>query len=178
MPTERMYHMATRYPAAAVFSVRDAVDRLFNETFSPGMSQNIWSASNNGARADLPLDVYATSNEVVILAAIPGITPDEIEITVEKNTVTLSGEIKNVVKSEEAKDASWYLHELPRGTFRRSLTLPIEVDSAKAEANFQNGMLRLSLPKAEAAKPRQIRVQVTGGETAAISEDATSSASS
>ena len=168
--------MATRYPAAAVFSVRDAVDRLFNETFTPGLSQSVWSAGTNGARAELPLDVYATNSEVVILAAIPGISPDQLEITVEKNTVTMSGEIKNVVKSEEAKDASWYLHELPRGAFRRSLTLPIEVDSAKAEARFENGMLRLTLPKAEAAKPRQIRVQVTGGdnEPAAISGDASS----
>ncbi len=169
--------MATRYPAA-VFSVRDAVDRLFNETFTPGMSQGVWTASGNGARTELPLDVYATGDEVVILAAIPGITPDEIEITAERNTVTLSGQIRNVVKAEEAKDASWYLHELPNGTFRRSLTLPIEVDSARAEAKFENGMLRLTLPKAEAAKPRQIRVQVTGGEstteTPAITEDASS----
>ncbi len=157
--------MATRYPAA-VFSVRDAVDRLFNETFTPGISQSVWTASTNGSRTELPLDVYATSNEVVILAAIPGISPDQIEITVERNTVTLSGEIKNVVKAEEAKDANWYLHELPSGVFRRSLTLPIEVNAARAEAKFENGMLRLTLPKAEAAKPRQIRVQVTGGESA------------
>lgn len=159
--------MATRYPAA-VFSVRDAVDRLFNETFTPGMSQSVWTAGTNGTRAELPLDVYATSNEVVILAAIPGVTSSEIEITAERNTVTLSGEIKNVVKAEEAKDASWYLHELPSGVFRRSLTLPIEVDSARAAAKFENGMLRLTLPKAEAAKPRQIRVQVTGGDSPAI----------
>ncbi len=168
--------MATRYPAT-VFGVRDAVDRLFNETFSPSVFQTVWSSnSGNGARAQAPLDVYATNDEVVILAAIPGVSPDQIEITVEKNTVTLSGEIQNVAKSEEAQDASWYLHELPRGSFRRSLTLPIEVDSARAEATFENGMLRLSLPKAETAKPRQIRVQVTGGETEtpAITEDASS----
>lgn len=169
--------MATRYPTATVFGVRDAVDRLFNETFSPGVLQTVWSASGgNGARAQAPLDVYATNDEVVVLAAIPGVSPDQIEITVEKNTVTLRGEIQNVAKSEEARDASWYLHELPRGSFHRSLTLPIEVDSTKAEATFENGMLRLSLPKAEAARPRQIRVQVTGGETEmpAITEDSSS----
>ncbi len=170
--------MATRYPVTTVFSVRDAVDRIFTESVSPAISQSIWSANGTGARAQLPLDVYANGDDVVILAAIPGVTPDEIEITAERNVVTLSGEIRNAVTSEEAKDARWYLHELPRGTFRRSVRLPFEVDSAKAEARFENGMLRLTLPKAEVAKPRQIRVQVTGAEstteTPAITEDASS----
>lgn len=148
--------MATRYPVSPVSGMREAVDRLFNETFFPARFQTVWSAgAGSGDRSPLPLDVYATADDVVILAAVPGLRPEDIEISVEKNTVTISGQIPNVARSDHARDASWYLHELPSGSFRRSLTLP----------------------RAEAAKPRQIRVQaVTSGEQSepAIGEEATS----
>jgi HSP20 family protein len=74
--------------------------------------------------------------------------------------VTLSGRAPNVASSEEAKDATWYLHELQYGAFQRSITLPIEVDPARADATFELGILRLRLPKAETARPRQIKVRV------------------
>lgn len=170
--------MATRYPVSPVSGMREAVDRLFNETFFPARFQTVWSAgAGAGDRSPLPLDVYATADDVVILAAVPGLRPEDIEISVEKNTVTISGQIPNVARSDHARDASWYLHELPSGSFRRSLTLPMDVDANRAEASFEHGMLRLTLPRAEAAKPRQIRVQaVTSGEQSepAIGEEATS----
>ena len=64
-----------------------------------------------------------------------------------------------MASSEEAKDATWYLHELPHGAFQRSVTLPIEVDPAKADATCEHGILRLRLPKAETAKPRKIELK-------------------
>lgn len=170
--------MATRYPVSPVFGMRDAVDRLFNEAFTPTRFQTVWSTDAGAPdRSRLPLDVYSTDDDVVVLAAVPGLSPDDIEITAEKNTVTISGRIPNAAESEHAKDASWHLHELQRGSFRRSLTLPGDIDTSRAEASFEHGMLRLTLPKAEAAKPRQIRVQVlTSGEHSepAISEEAAS----
>lgn len=167
--------MATRYPVSPVFGMRDAVDRLLGEAFSPGVFNTLWSVGNgDGTRSLLPIDAFATENEVVILAAIPGIRPDDIEITIEKNTVTLSGQVPNVAESEETKGANWYVHELAHGTFRRSLTLPMEVNANEAAATFDHGMLRLTVPKAEAAKPKQIRVQVNGSRTEAISQEATS----
>ncbi|HEV2065453.1 MAG TPA: Hsp20/alpha crystallin family protein [Thermomicrobiales bacterium] len=166
--------MATRYPVSPVFGMRDAVDRLLSEAFSPGVFNTLWPTGNgDGTRSLLPIDAFATENEVVILAAIPGIRPDDIEITIEKNTVTLSGQVPNVAESEETKGANWYVHELAHGTFRRSLTLPMEVNANEASATFDHGMLRLTVPKAEAAKPRQIRVQVTGSRNEAITEEAT-----
>jgi HSP20 family protein len=155
--------------------MRDAVDRLLGEAFSPGMFNTLWPVGNGeSGRSLMPIDAFATENEVVILAAIPGINPDDIEITIEKNTVTLSGQVPNVAESEETKGANWYVHELPHGSFRRSLTLPMEVNAAEANATFDRGMLRLTVPKAEAAKPRQIRVQVGGSHNQAISQEATS----
>lgn len=166
--------MATRYPVSSVVGIREAMDRLLSEAVSPGIFNSLWPVgATEAGRSLLPIDAFATDEEVVILAAIPGIDPDNIEITVEKNTVTLSGQVPNVAEAEETKGATWYVHELSHGNFRRSLTLPMEVNAAKAAATFEHGMLRLTLPKAEAAKPRQIRIQVGKPATEAISQEAT-----
>ena len=77
-----------------------------------------------------------------------------------EGTITLTGKTPNVAQSEEAKNATWYLHELPHGGFSRTVTLPIEIDAANADATFDQGILRLRLPKAEKAKPKQIKVRV------------------
>lgn len=148
-------------PVDEFVSLRDAMDRVFGESaISP--FRGLWSGGwgNGTGRMPLPLDVYATKDEVVIIAAIPGIEADQIEITFNQNTVTLSGNTPNVASSVEAKDATWYVHELQHGAFQRSLTLPIEVNPAGADATFENGILRLRLPKSETAKPRQIKVRV------------------
>ncbi len=155
--------MVNRLPAYAdeFVSLREAMDRVFGESMSNLPFRGLWpSLGGNGtSRMPLPLDVYATKDEVVIIASAPGIRADEIEISINQNTVTLSGTMPNVASSEEAKEATWYLHELAHGAFQRSVTLPIDVDSARADATFENGVLRLRLPKAETARPRQIKVR-------------------
>jgi len=166
--------MATRYPVSTMTGVRQAMDRLMNEAFSPGQFGSLWSLSAaDRERSLLTMDVYATDDEVVVLAAAPGMSPENIEITVEKNTVTISGTVPNVAKSEDAQGATWYVHELPSGSFRRSLTVPAEVDAAKTEATFNDGILRLVLPKAETSRPRQIAVKGTSSkpEPVAIEEE-------
>lgn len=158
--------MATRFPlstlASEMMSLRSAMDRLLNESFAPSTVRGTW-ASDVG-QAALPLDVYATNDAVVVLAAVPGMNPDDLRITIDKNTLTLAGEIPNVAEAEDAKGATWYLHELPYGSFERSLTLPMALDTSRAEATFENGMLRLTLPKAESEKPKQIKIRVGGAE--------------
>lgn len=155
--------MVNRVPSLAeeFVSLRDAMDRVFSEVAVSPL-RGLWSGGwgNGTGRMPLPLDVYATKDEVVIIAAIPGIDADQVQITIDQNTVTLSGKTPNVASSEEAKDATWYLHELQHGAFQRSVTLPIEVDAARADATCEHGILRLRLPKAETAKPRQIKVRV------------------
>ena len=167
--------MVTRYSGSSIASMRQAMDRLVNEAFTPSQFAAIWPANTvDRERGLLPINAYATADEVVILAAVPGISAGDVEITVEKNTLTISGSVPSVAKSDHAKGATWYLHELPSGSFRRSLTLPLDVDASKAEATFENGVLRLSLPKAETAKPRQIPVQAVSQvqEAPAIAESA------
>jgi HSP20 family protein len=166
--------MVSRFPRAEEFvSLREAMDHLLSESFVGSPFRSIWSSgvANGNVRIALPLDVYADEDEVVVIAAIPGLRPEDIDITVNQNVVTLSGTLHNAAASDEAKQATWYLHELPHGTFQRTVTLPVEIDAGQADATFEHGILRLSLPKAEQARPKQIRVrsvepeQVTSGET-------------
>jgi HSP20 family protein len=162
--------MVTRFPVAEEFvSLRDAMDRLLSESFVGSPFRGFWSqVANTSGRMPLPLDVYATADDVVVIAAVPGLRPEDIEITINQGTVTLSGKMPNVAQSEEAKNATWYLHELPHGTFTRSVAVPTEVDAANADATFEHGILRLRLPKAEQAKPKQIKVRVASAENEAI----------
>jgi HSP20 family protein len=168
--------MATRFPVSTLtgdmISLRSAMDRLFNESFVPGQVRSFWADQANGTgRTLLPLDVYATEDAVVVLAAVPGMDPEDIQITIDKNTLTLSGEMANVADAEVTKGATWYMHELSHGSFERSLTLPTTLDASRADATFENGMLRLTLPKAESEKPKQIKVKVgSGAGRAAIAE--------
>jgi len=166
--------MVNRLPAVDDFvSLRGAMDRLFNESFVADPFRALWASA--GSARMLPLDVFETEDAVVVLAAAPGIAPEALEITVNKGTITLSGQVPNVAESESAKGATWHLHELSHGTFRRTMTLPFDIDAAQADATFEHGMLRLRLPKAEAAKPRQIKITVAGTEqpTEAMEAEAT-----
>jgi HSP20 family protein len=142
-----------------VVALRDSFDRVFSETFGP--SQTLWSRSGNGSTVaqPLPLDVYATDDHAVILAAAPGMRPEDVEVTVHQNTVTISGKIGNVGDAEDAKGATWFVHELSSGSYRRSITLPFPINADQVEATFDYGMIRIVAPKAEQAKPRKIAVQ-------------------
>ncbi len=150
--------------------LRQAMDRLLDESFVGGPFRTLWSQGGAGGSGfqstPLPLDVYATPDEAVIIAAVPGMNPQALDVTINQNTVTLSGTVPSAAESEQGKGATWYLHELWHGPFRRSLTLPFEVDAGRAEATFENGIVRIVLPKAEQAKPHKIAVKAAGGHEA------------
>lgn len=147
--------MTRLMPLTEFETLRQTMDRLMDEVFATAPIRTIWSRSWIG----MPLDVYATDDQVVIRAALPGIKPEDLSISVYENTVTLSGTIAG---EEIPADAVWYLRELPAGTFRRAVTLPFPVDADHAEATFENGVVRVILPKAASAKPRKIAI--TSGE--------------
>ena len=157
-------------------SLRNAMDQLWNESFVSSPFRTLWSrpsAGNGGQYAPLPLDVYATDDAFVILASAPGLRPEDLEVTYNQGTIVLSGKIGSVADTEEAKGATWFVHELWSGYFRRAVVPPFEVDASRAEATFADGVLRLWMPKAEHAKPQRIQVQA-GGTTQAIGAGATS----
>ena len=131
-------------------SLRDAMNSLLQDSFvRPG-----GMPVQHGLSA-LPLDVCETENEFVIKAPLPGVRPDDVQITVHGDTLTIRGESK---VEEEKKGEHWHLRERRSGVFQRSLSLSAPVDSDKARADFEHGVLMLRLPKSESAKPRQIKV--------------------
>ena len=167
--------MVSTFPFGQDFVVlRDAMNQLLEDSFVPNRGGR--GRVNGTMVRPLPLDVYATQDEAVIIAAVPGMGPQELEVTIDQNVVTLAGAVPTAAESEQGKGATWYLHELWHGEFRRSVTLPFEVDAAKAAATFENGIVRIALPKAERAKPHRIEVRSTAGQSEAIEAGAEASA--
>lgn len=148
----------TRSPSLADCSIRrDALDRVVSDAFGAPF-QTLWSRTGipGAVPQPIPLDVYATDDQVVILAAIPGMNPDDLEVSVHQNTVSLTGKVGGA--TEEANGATWYLRELGSGIFQRSVTLPFPIDPDQTHATFEHGMLRVVLAKAESARPRKIAI--------------------
>lgn len=140
-------------PFREAVSLRDAMNTLFQESFvRPG------GVSSQGGYAALPLDVCETENEFVVKAALPGVKPDEVQITVHGDTLTIRGESKS---EEDKQGEHWHLRERRFGVFQRSVVLATPVNSEKAQARYEDGVLTLSLPKSESAKPRQIKINGT-----------------
>ena len=118
------------------------------------------SAPSAGPRARhdgpaLPLDVVATPDALIVEASLPGMKPDDVEITVEDGTLTITG---RTADERAAEDGSYLVQEIRRGRFSRTVTLPNGLEPDKAVATFEHGLLTLRIPKAEQMKPRQIRI--------------------
>jgi len=139
-------------PVHDVVSLRDAMDRLFQESFvrSP-------RGDNGGAAGQYlipPADAWENEDEVVIELALPGANHESVDVTFEHDSVTISGQIQG-----PAEGHAYILRERATGPFQRRFNLNVPVDADKAEATFDNGLLRLRLPKSEAVKPRKIQVR-------------------
>jgi HSP20 family protein len=148
-----MANIVRREPMREMLSLREAMDRLFEESF---VGPRGWMGLGSEA-VSLPLDVYQTENEIVVTAPVPGIRPEDIDISIAGDTLTIKGE---TTAEERVEEGNYIRQERRYGRFERSLTLPVEVQADKADATFENGVLMLSLPKAEAVKPKQIKVTV------------------
>ena len=103
------------------------------------------------------LDVYEQKDDLIVKAEIPGLTKDEIDISLEGNTLTIKGEKK---KEEEVKEEDYYRCERTYGAFSRSVELPVAVQTHKVNAAFKNGVLEIRLPKTEEAKKSVVKVKV------------------
>lgn len=137
-------------PFADVVTLREAVDRLFDDRFV----RTIWPISED--RAFVPaLDLFTTPEAVVAKVALPGVKPADVDISVVDDYVTIKGTFS---QEKETKEAGYVQRELSNGTFERSFMAPTAIKSEKAEAVFKDGLLTLTLPKSEAAKPQHIKV--------------------
>jgi HSP20 family protein len=146
-----MNYIIRRDPLREMVTLRSAMDRLFDSAFLG--EDGDWPTSVDS----LPLDVSEAEDEYVVKASIPGIKPDDLEITYSGKTLTIKGEFK---AEEEKEDVHFHLRERRYGAFARSLTLPAAVKSEAIEAKYEAGVLTLKLPKTEEVKPKKIAVKV------------------
>lgn len=134
-------------------TLREAMDRLFEQSFIRPFERS--GRERDGRVFQLPVDAYTTEDAVVIEAALPGVDPNTVDITVDGEVLTISAE----VASPATEGRNYALNERFYGTLRRSLNLNVPVQADKAEATFENGVLILRLPKSEEIKPKKINVQ-------------------
>jgi HSP20 family protein len=136
-------------PAREMMSLREAMDRLFEESFlRPGWFGFMEEPS-------LPLDIYETGDHLVVKASVPGVSPEDIEVTITGDVLTIKGE----VKAEEKVEKGNYLRQERRyGSFCRQVSLPAGVKTDGVQATFKNGVLTLEFPKTEAVKTKTVKV--------------------
>lgn len=140
-------------PFREMISLRDAIDRLFEESF---VRPRGWLTSEPSM--GIPLDIYEEGDNLVVKATVPGVKPEDLNVQIQNNTLTISGEIK---EEQERKESNYHLRERRYGRFERSVTLPYSVQADRADATFDNGVLKLTLPKVEEARTRKIQVKVS-----------------
>lgn len=138
-------------PFREVVTLREAMDRLFEDSQANGRRTG---QMNQGRRFRLPLDAYVTPEEIVVMANMPGVKPEDVEITIEGDTLSIRG-----ARQAPLENVNYVLQERTYGEFQRTLTINVAVDADKAEAKFENGLLTLTIPKSEAAKPKTIQVR-------------------
>jgi HSP20 family protein len=128
------------------------MDRLFEESFvRPARG---WVTSEIGLR--VPVDMYDANGELVIKANLPGLKAEDVDVSISNDTLTIKGEYKS---EKEREEENVHIKERRYGKFQRAIRLPSGVDTEAAEANFEDGVLKLTLPKTAEAKTKQIPVK-------------------
>jgi HSP20 family protein len=122
------------------------IDRMFSNFFAEAATQEVYAPA---------LNVVEKDNEYVVVAAMPGVQKEDVKLSVENDVLTISGTRKSNGLPENAR---WLRNEIQRGDFSRSITLPTGVKVDAITAELQNGLLHITLPKADEAKPREIKI--------------------
>jgi HSP20 family protein len=164
-------NMITYDPFRELRSLQDEVNRVFSSSFGrgsneSGMMRGAWNPS---------VDIFENKDQIVLEAELPGLKPEDVNISIENNVLTIHGERKF-----EKKDEGDNFHRVERsyGSFTRSFTLPPTVSSENVDASFDNGILRLALAKREEAKPRRIEIKANTAEPKTIEANAQSKSAS
>ena len=139
-------------PFRDMVTLRSMMDRMLDNTFERDMTT--WKPAEWG----IALDVTENDDEFLVKASVPGITPDDLEITFTGDTLTIKGEVK---EDKEVDEKQYHLRERRFGHFSRSISLPFPVTSDEITASYDAGVLTLHLPKTEEVKPKRIEVKPT-----------------
>jgi HSP20 family protein len=139
------------------------MDRLFEDSYV--RPTRAWTAFGEGF---MPLDVRAGRDELVVEAALPGVKPEDVEITIEQGTLTIRAQSSTERREEEGE---YIVQEIRRGETSRTVSLPNGLEPDKASASFEDGVLSLRIPRADEVKPRQIRITPGDGKSATTSHE-------
>lgn len=149
-------------PVREMMALRDMMDRVFEEGVESSATR--WSEATEWP---LALDVVENKEGYMVKASLPGVDPDEIEITVNDNVLTIKGQVK---QDETVEGVRYHVRERRYGTYSRSLTLPQLVNTDAVEADYHNGILSLFVPKAEEAKPKRVAIKTNGTQRTIVAE--------
>lgn len=138
-------------PTAEARAIEDMFDRLFGSPVKP--------ASN--PMSTLPLDIFEREGKLMLKASVPGIDPNDLEIQIENNVLTIRGETRH---EEESKEDKVYRREVSYGSFSRSVRLPEGLNLDAVDAEFKNGLVTISLPRVPEEKPKAVKVSVRTAE--------------
>ena len=136
-------------PEREMMTLREAMDRLFDDAFTRPLSLT-------ERRHSPALDLYQTDDDVVVKAALPGMKADDVQINITGDVLGIKGDMK---EKNETKEKNYHIREQRWGSFERSVMLPTSVVSDKAKAEFEDGILTITLPKAEEVKPKIVTVK-------------------
>jgi HSP20 family protein len=136
-------------PVREMMTLREAMDRLFDDAFTRPFS-------TSGGSVVPAVDLYQNDDEVVVKASLPGLKAEDVQISVTADLLTLHGEFKG---DSEEDGKTYHIRENRYGAFERQIMLPIDVQTDKAKADFENGVLTIVLPKAETVKPKTISIK-------------------
>ncbi|MCT8997580.1 Hsp20/alpha crystallin family protein [Chelativorans intermedius] len=131
-------------PFAEMRRLREDMNRLFDDV-----------AEVSASRLSPPVNLWIGDNSVVVTAELPGLTPEDVDLTIREDTLTIRGERK---PAAEAEQASWHRRERAYGTFSRTISLPYRVDPDHVQARFRNGVLEVEMQRPEADRPRRIAI--------------------
>jgi len=143
-------------PFADLVTLREAMDRLFDQSFvRPGQTG---AREVTGARS-MPIDLYERNGDYIIKAYLPGVKAEDVDINADQGTLKIQAHVPGEAEREEAKNYRWLVNELGYGDVVRTVTLPSVIDAGKIDATVENGILTVTVPKAEEAKPKKITVR-------------------
>ena len=132
--------------------MEETMDRLWR-----GLGPTAGGPNSDIENWGIPLDVIRSGDDVIVRASLPGVKPGDINVTIEDNVLTVSGQSST---EEEHKEGSYLMRERRTGSFHRSIRLPDSIDSNKAESSYESGVLTIKLPKTEAKKAKQLKIDV------------------
>jgi len=135
-------------PLREMATLRDTMDRMFDQSFFQPLSI--------AGKSLVAMDLIERENELIVKASVPGVDPEKLDLSIHDDTLTISGSTEHQV---ENKREDYLLREHHVGRFERMLRLPVRVDAEAATAECRNGVLTLTLPKVQEARPHRIRIQ-------------------